>query len=522
MTASLPREKQSPYLAVFDVKTSDCEITTVASTSECAKYRHDPSNETSTSSQNIITGYSAANARARSDIGTDPEDRATPQPPASENDQGYPDACDDEYELDEQSRSTMQTEQQEQSERSTIQDDGALSTAPSIIEQTIVPDATRPIQRVHRQDGDGDAEGGSDARPSDGTAPTTIRSSSGAGGCVITPDELGPYDILCGRDKESFNYVGNRRFRVSLGLSIPAYLAATTKSQKAAVIGQMVRELSNGAGARFLQREERQQRPGGGGAPASTTQQQHYYYVELSVSQARKKVGHALRDMAVARQEVRMRRAHAAAKNKKRQDDEGGTGTARSPPQGDDSDDDGTTMTGGPKKNGYDEYEGDGATGDQAPDDDGDDDDLGDSLSSLLPHMLSDLDDSATNDGNTDMEPLPAFSGSNSAQEKPLPRPPPPPPPQHPQYHPQYHPQVHRSYEPSLLLQLQHQQRNSAAYINSYNNSYYYHHFHHHHHFVHHRNNIGPPPPPTGQPPSGGFGGGWPCYNNNHHHPPHP
>lgn len=108
---------------------------------------------------------------------------------------------------------------------------------------------------------------------------------------LVKTDDIKPYDILCGRDKATFNNVGNRRFRVLISLNIPRYERATTKAEKASVIKYICDIFRNEVGVRFLKKHKN-----GEG------------YYELSVSEARKKVGHALRDMSVARQEVKKRR----------------------------------------------------------------------------------------------------------------------------------------------------------------------------------------------------------------------
>jgi len=108
---------------------------------------------------------------------------------------------------------------------------------------------------------------------------------------LIKPDDIKPYDILCGRDKATFNNVGNRRFRVLISLNIPRYERAATKAEKASAIKYICDIFRNEIGVRFL----KEHKTGEG-------------YYELSVSEARKKVGHALRDMSVARQEVKKRR----------------------------------------------------------------------------------------------------------------------------------------------------------------------------------------------------------------------
>jgi hypothetical protein len=107
----------------------------------------------------------------------------------------------------------------------------------------------------------------------------------------IRADDVQPYDILCGRDKATFNNVGNRRFRVSISLNIPRYEAAKTKAQKAQVIKYICYVLQNEVGVRFLKKDKSVE-----------------VYIELDASEARKKVGHALRDMSVARQSLTKKR----------------------------------------------------------------------------------------------------------------------------------------------------------------------------------------------------------------------
>ena len=94
--------------------------------------------------------------------------------------------------------------------------------------------------------------------------------------------DLGPYDILNGRCATSFNNIGNRRFRVTIGINLQRYMDAPTRQAKGKVIKSVVQVLKNDVGARFLKNAA----DGNG-------------YVELSDKKFREKVGHALRDMAV-------------------------------------------------------------------------------------------------------------------------------------------------------------------------------------------------------------------------------
>lgn len=93
--------------------------------------------------------------------------------------------------------------------------------------------------------------------------------------------ELGLYDVLCGRHKNSFNNIGNRRFRVTISLALDRYMSAPTRKAKSVVIKSVTAALIQGNGARFLRRR--------GGA-----------WLELNEKQAHEKVGHALRDIALA------------------------------------------------------------------------------------------------------------------------------------------------------------------------------------------------------------------------------
>jgi hypothetical protein len=92
---------------------------------------------------------------------------------------------------------------------------------------------------------------------------------------------IGQYDVLCGRHKLAFNNIGNRRLRVTVSLSLERYLAAPTRQDKTLVIISVVRLLQEN-GARFLKWKKDR-------------------WIELGEKQAREKVGHALRDMASAR-----------------------------------------------------------------------------------------------------------------------------------------------------------------------------------------------------------------------------
>ena len=53
---------------------------------------------------------------------------------------------------------------------------------------------------------------------------------------------IGPYDVICGRNKTAFNNIGNRRFRFTIALALPRFLIAKSRKEKSIVI-QSVQQL---------------------------------------------------------------------------------------------------------------------------------------------------------------------------------------------------------------------------------------------------------------------------------------
>jgi hypothetical protein len=94
---------------------------------------------------------------------------------------------------------------------------------------------------------------------------------------TVAMKELGPYDVICGRHKEAFNNIGNRRFRVTVSLNKDRYAGAPSRKEKTGVIKCIVGVVKSNGG-RFLQRVD--------GA-----------WVELDEKKSLAKVGHAIRDM---------------------------------------------------------------------------------------------------------------------------------------------------------------------------------------------------------------------------------
>ncbi|CAB9529942.1 expressed unknown protein [Seminavis robusta] len=109
-----------------------------------------------------------------------------------------------------------------------------------------------------------------------------------------------PNDVLCGRGKESFNHVGNRKFRDIVANVIPGYITATARSVKSDIVMSIVRRVHENGG-RFLKQDDNE-----------------VWYV-MKPSQCREKVGHAIRDATVTdrsrKQKSLKRKMNRAAAN---------------------------------------------------------------------------------------------------------------------------------------------------------------------------------------------------------------
>lgn len=110
---------------------------------------------------------------------------------------------------------------------------------------------------------------------------TELRFSSSApvpAGKNTLPQDYDPgnYDVMCGKGKDCFNSVGNRRFRVIVDLHLEKYSLATKKSAKSHIVSEVVHTIHS-AGGRFIKKEEDR-------------------WVEISDSAAREKVGALFRD----------------------------------------------------------------------------------------------------------------------------------------------------------------------------------------------------------------------------------
>jgi len=106
---------------------------------------------------------------------------------------------------------------------------------------------------------------------------------------------LSPYDIVCGRDSDSFNHIGNRRFRITISLNLPRYKAAISTQKRGELISSIIKILKNDAGARFLKKKGDK-------------------FLELNDREMRQKIGHALRDAAFNDQLKNKRRKNFPSK----------------------------------------------------------------------------------------------------------------------------------------------------------------------------------------------------------------
>ncbi len=121
--------------------------------------------------------------------------------------------------------------------------------------------------------------------------------------------EPGPYDIVCGRNSGAYNFIGNRRFRVTIEMNLQRYIDSPTREDKTKVIKSIVGMLHDQIGARFLKKETCKTVSADG-----TRRRRAPRYIVMSEKQAREKVGHALRDLVIA-----SRKEQEAMKKKKQQ-----------------------------------------------------------------------------------------------------------------------------------------------------------------------------------------------------------
>jgi len=111
---------------------------------------------------------------------------------------------------------------------------------------------------------------------------------------------VGPFDVLCGRDKESYNNIGNRRFRIMININLPKYMKCKTRPDRSKMILRLTNELREPCGKfRFLKRTKMTD---DNGTDCSTL-------VVFDRHQSREKIAHALRDAAAQQKSMKKKRA---------------------------------------------------------------------------------------------------------------------------------------------------------------------------------------------------------------------
>lgn len=123
----------------------------------------------------------------------------------------------------------------------------------------------------------------------------TDNDSPGVEQGIVTPTtvaQLGPYDVLCGRDRRCSSNVGNRQFRTLISQSAHRYLKCESKFERSKAIGIIVKELQeNPQGSiRFFKRVK-----------GSDPNDEEAVIEQLDAKQSREKIAHALRDYAAQR-----------------------------------------------------------------------------------------------------------------------------------------------------------------------------------------------------------------------------
>ena len=114
--------------------------------------------------------------------------------------------------------------------------------------------------------------------------------------------DLRPFDVLCGRDKQSYHNIGNRRFRIMINMNLQKYMSCKTRTERSRMIQDLTDELQQFCGQfRFLKR--------------ITETNKSDIFVELNRKQSREKIAHALRD-AAAQYRIMERKRRMACKLK--------------------------------------------------------------------------------------------------------------------------------------------------------------------------------------------------------------
>lgn len=107
-----------------------------------------------------------------------------------------------------------------------------------------------------------------------------------------TVAQLGPYDVLCGRDKKCSSNLGNQHFRTLISETAHMYLKCESKFERSKAIGITVKELQDNphGSIRFFKRVK-----------GSDVNDENAALIQLDEKQSREKIAHALRDYAASR-----------------------------------------------------------------------------------------------------------------------------------------------------------------------------------------------------------------------------
>jgi hypothetical protein len=135
------------------------------------------------------------------------------------------------------------------------------------------------------------------AQPTNTTTATTTTTTTTTIHTTSTyDDKIGPFDVLCGRDKSCYNNVGNRRFRVLISLNLHRYLNCESRFDRSTMILSLSQELceSGTCSVRFFKRKNNK-------GAVTDDDDDSSSFIELDDKQIREKVGHALRDAASQR-----------------------------------------------------------------------------------------------------------------------------------------------------------------------------------------------------------------------------
>lgn len=105
-------------------------------------------------------------------------------------------------------------------------------------------------------------------------------------GTLLPPGfEPSNYDVICGRGKGCANWIGNRRFRVTISMNKDRYVQAPTKLDKSLVVDEIVKTIAAASPSTggFIKKDEATGR-----------------WYKITDQQARDKCAHAMRDAVAA------------------------------------------------------------------------------------------------------------------------------------------------------------------------------------------------------------------------------